>query len=145
MSYECDFLVILFHNSRMRANETVEKLILGSTFSGQPLVERPNSGSEGGRTDVSLRHGSVEHSKRVDLTDIVNQREQSPLYIHFQFGTQSEAVHALLHTDVGKDRLDDCESSGIDLLSLFGIDLGFHLVDQVRWLRIHRDRKIPAR
>ena len=107
-------------------------------------MERPNSRSEGGLTDVSLRHGSVEHSKRVDLTDIVNQSEQPPLYIHFQFGTQREAMHALLHTDVGKDRLDDSESSGIDLLALFSIDLCFHLVDQVRWLRIHRDRKIPA-
>ncbi len=80
----------------------------------------------------------------MDLADIVNQSEQPPLYIHFQFGTYSEAVHALVHTDVGKDRLDKAQPSGIDLLSLFGIDLCLHLVDQVG-LRIHRDGKIPAR
>ena len=80
----------------------------------------------------------------MDLAEIMYQGEQSPLYIHFQFGPEREAVHALLDTDVSEDRLDDSESSGIDLLALFSIDLCFHLVDQVRWLRIHRDRKISA-
>jgi hypothetical protein len=49
----------------------------------------------------------MERPKGVDLADIVYQGEQSPLYIHFQFGAQGEAVHAFMHTDVGKDRLDD--------------------------------------
>ena len=48
----------------------------------------------------------MDRSKSVDLADIVYQSEQPPLYIHFQLGTQSEAVHALVHTDVGEDRLD---------------------------------------
>jgi hypothetical protein len=45
----------------------------------------------------------------VDLADIMDQGEPRtrPLYIHFQFGPEREAVHALVHTDVGKDRLDD--------------------------------------
>jgi hypothetical protein len=72
-------------------NETVEKRILESTFSGQPLVERPDSPSEGGLTDVSPRHGSAECPKRVDLAEIMYQGEQSPLYIHFQFGPEREA------------------------------------------------------
>jgi hypothetical protein len=41
----------------------------------------------------------------VDFADIVNQNEQSPLYIHFGFGPQIEAVHKLMYTNVGKDRL----------------------------------------
>jgi hypothetical protein len=53
-------------------------------------------------------------------------------------------VHVFVDTDVGEDGFHDPKSSGIDLLALFGIDLGLHLIDQVRWLRIHRDRKIPA-
>src|SRR5215211_314322 len=110
-------------------NETVEKLILGSTFPGQPLVERPDSPSEGGLTDVSLGHRSAERPKRVDLAEIMYQGEQSPLYIHFQFGPEREAVHALLDTDVSEDRLDDSESSGIDPLSHFTVDLCLHLID----------------
>ena len=54
-------------------------------------------------------------------------------------------MHALLHTDVGKYRFDNAEPSGVDLLSLIGIDLGLHLIDQVRRLRMHWDGKIPAR
>lgn len=54
-------------------------------------------------------------------------------------------MHALLHTDVGKDRFDNAEPSGVDQLSLIGIDLCLHLIDQVRRLRIHWDGKIPAR
>jgi hypothetical protein len=54
-------------------NETVEKRILESTFPGQPLVEGPDSRSEGGLTDVSLRQGSVERPERVDLADVVYQ------------------------------------------------------------------------
>lgn len=54
-------------------------------------------------------------------------------------------MHALVHTDVGKDRLDNAQPSGVDLLSLIGIDLGLHLIDQVGRLRIHWDGKIPAR
>ena len=54
-------------------------------------------------------------------------------------------MHALLHTDVGKDWFDNAEPSGVDLLSLIGIDLGLHLIDQVRRLRMHWDGKIPAR
>jgi hypothetical protein len=116
------------------ANETVEKLILESTFPGQPLAEGPDYRSEGGLTDVSLRQGSVERRKS----------KQPPLYIHFQLGSQREAVHALLDTDVGKDRLDNAQSPGINALSLFTIDLCLHRIDQVRLLRIHRNGKIPA-
>ena len=87
----------------------------------------------------------MDRSEGVDLADVVHQGKQAPLYIHFPFGPQSEAMHALLDTDVGKDRLNDSQASRIDLLSLFSIDLGFHFVDQVRLLGSHRDRKIAAR
>ena len=50
----------------------------------------------------------------------------------------------LLHTDVSKDRLDNAQPSGVYLLALLGIDLGLHLIDRVRLLRIDRDGKVPA-
>ena len=94
-------------------NATVEKRILGSTFPSQPLAERPDSRSAGGLTDVSLHHGSVESPKHVDPAQIVYQGEPRtrPLYIHFQFGPKREAVHTLLGTDVGEDRLDDTSTA----------------------------------
>lgn len=72
----------------------------------------------------------------MDFADIVDQSEQPPLYIHFLFGTQRKAVHPLLHTNVNKDRLNNAESSGVDLFSKSSINLRLHLVDQVR-LRTH--------
>jgi hypothetical protein len=86
-----DSLAYVFLNEA--PNETVEKRTLGSTFPGQPLAERPDSRSEGGLTDVSLRHRSVERAKRVDLADVVYQSKQVPLYIHFQVGP----LHTLPH------------------------------------------------
>ena len=81
----------------------------------------------------------------MDLANIVDESEQAPLYIDFLFGTQSKVVHALVHTDIGKDRFHDPKSPGINALALLGIDLGLHLIDQVGRLRTHWDRKIPAR
>ena len=81
-------------------------------------MERPDCRSEGGLTDASLRHGSVERPKRVDLAEIVDQGgpRTHPLYIHFQYGPVREAVHALVHTDVGKVRHDNtCTSCGASI------------------------------
>jgi len=50
-----------------------------------------------------------------------------------------------MHTNVGKDRLDNTQTSGIDPFSLFGIYICLHLIDQVQLLCIHLDGKIPAR
>lgn len=50
-----------------------------------------------------------------------------------------------LCTDIGKDRLDNAQPSGVNLLALFGIDLCLHLIDQVRRQRIHLDGKVSAR
>ena len=97
-------------------NETVEKPILGRAFPVQGLTERPVSRVVGSLRFFSLRQGLDQRPKGVDLADIVNQSEQSPLYIHFPLRAQSEAMHALLHTDVGKDRLNDAQPSGIDRL-----------------------------
>jgi hypothetical protein len=51
----------------------------------------------------------------VDLAAIVYQGEPRtrPLYIHFQLGPQREAVHVLVYTDVGKDRLKKAGSFAI--------------------------------
>jgi hypothetical protein len=87
----------------------------------------------------------LDHPKSVDFPDIVHQSEQPPLYIYFPYGTQSEAVHALVDTDVGKDRLDNAKPSGVDTLPQFTIDLRLHLIDQVGRLGINWHGKIPAR
>ena len=81
----------------------------------------------------------------MDFADIVHESEQSPLYIHFQFRAQGEALHALVDTDVGKDRFHDPQASGVDLPSLLAIDPGLHRIDQVQGLGSGGDGKIPAR
>ena len=78
--------------------------------------------------------GLDQRPKDVDLADIVNQSEQSPLYIHFQFRANSKTMHTLVHTDIRENRLHNTQPSGIDMLPLLGIDPGLHLIDQVRWL-----------
>jgi len=91
--------------------------------------------------------GLGKRSKRVDFADIVNQSEPRtrPLYIHFGFGSQSEAVHTLMHTNVGKDRLNTPETPGIDTLPELTIDPCLHLIDQIRLLGIDLNGEIPAR
>ena len=80
----------------------------------------------------------------VDLADIVYQSEQTPLYIHFPFRTEREAVHAFLHADVGEDRFNDPQPSAINVLALITIDLGFHRIDQIGGLALNLNRKIAA-
>ena len=48
--------------------------------------------------------GLDQRPEDVDFADIVNQSKQSPLYIHFTFGAQGEAVHVFMHANVRKDR-----------------------------------------
>ena len=81
----------------------------------------------------------------MDLADIVDQSEQTPLYIHFALGTQGESIHVFMHTDVRKDRFDNAKPSGVDFLALLTIDLGLHLIDQIRLSGIHLNGEIPAR
>lgn len=69
-----------------RANETVEKPIFGRAFPVQGPTKRPVSRVEGGFTDILPCPGSVDRPEHVDLTDIVYQSVQPPLYIHFRFG-----------------------------------------------------------
>jgi hypothetical protein len=49
-----------------------------------------------------------------------------------------------MYADIGKDRLDDRQSSGIDLSAFGRIDPGFHLIDQAGQLTLDLDRQIPA-
>lgn len=59
--------------------------------------------------------GSVDRPKGVDLADVVNQGvpRTRPLYIHFAFRAEREAMHPLLHTNIGKDRLDNAEPKAV--------------------------------
>ena len=54
-----------------------------------------------------LKLGLDQRPEHVDLADIVNQSKQYPLYIHFPLGALGKAVHVLMHTNVGKDWLDN--------------------------------------
>lgn len=51
---------------------------------------------------VFIVRGLLECPKGVDLADVVHQGVQPPLYIHFPFRTQREAVHVFVNADVGK-------------------------------------------
>lgn len=53
-------------------------------------------------------------------------------------------VQPFLHTNIGKDRLNDCQPSGIDRPAMRIIDLCFHLLDQTEFLLLHLDGQIPA-
>lgn len=72
----------MINSSSQPLNKTVEKLILKRAMPDQGLIERPVSRVEGGLTGVSLRQGSVERPKDVDLADVVYQSEQHLLYNH---------------------------------------------------------------
>ena len=39
-----------------------------------------------------------------------------------------------LHADIGKNRLNDLQPSGIDPLALGRVNLCFHFIDQIGWL-----------
>ena len=52
----------------------------------------------------------------VDFTNVVDQSEQHPLHIYLGFRPQGEVVQAFLYAEIGKHRLDDRQSPGIDLL-----------------------------
>lgn len=112
-----------------------------------PKANRETSFSRCRQSSVfSLCQGLDQRPKGVDLADIVDQSEPRtrPLYIHFPFRAQREAMHTLVHTDVGKDWFDNAEPSGINALALFTIDPGLHLIDQVGWLTLDLNGKIPA-
>ena len=53
------------------------------------------------------------------------QGKQAPLDIHLGFGADCEVVQAFLDADIGKDRLDNGQSSGIDLFALGEFILAF--------------------
>jgi hypothetical protein len=66
-------------------NETVEKAFLRElSAEREPLA--------GGYADIVPCPVSAERRESVDLGDIMNQREQAPLYIHFPFGAKGDRV-----------------------------------------------------
>mgnify|MGYP003379926480 CR=1 FL=1 len=54
-------------------------------------------------------------------------------------------MHSFLYTNIDKNRLNNCQASGINALALFTIDLRLHLIDQIRLLGIDLNGEIPAR
>lgn len=75
----------------------------------------------------------------VDFTNVMDESEQLPLDIDLGFRTDGEVVQAFLHAEVGKDRLDDRQTPGINFPAFRCIDLGFHLLDQVGIKTVHHD------
>ena len=84
----------------------------------QEPIGRPVPRVAGGFADVLLRQRSADRPKSGYPADIVHQGEPRPhpLYIHFQFEAQGEAVHVPVDTDAGKDRLDNAQPSGMGLI-----------------------------
>jgi len=68
----------------------------------------------------------VDAYKSVHLANIVHQGEPRtrPLYIHFQFDAQGEAVHALVNTDIGKRRVSTGSTLGSTTGSTTGSSIG---------------------
>lgn len=82
------------------------------------MIGRAVSCPEGNWTGDLIPQGLVERPKRVDLADVVDQGEQPPLDIHLGFGAQGESIHVFLHADIGKNRFNNTQPPGIDLLAL---------------------------
>ena len=76
----------------------------------------------------------------VDFTNIMHESEQLPLYIHLDFRAHGEVIQSFLNSDIGEDRLDNSQTSGIDLFALGGINLGLHLLDQTGLLTLNLNR-----
>ena len=72
-----------------------------------------------------------------NFTNIMDESEQFPLHIDFSFGSEGEVVEPFMDPDVGKDRLDDYKSPGVDHPTLRCIDLGFHGFNQVGMLALN--------
>ena len=75
--------------------------------------------------------GSKNPPVLLDFTNVVDESEQLPLHIHFGFGAEGEVVQPFLDAEIGKDRLHDRQTPGVDLPAFGCIDAGFHLLDQV--------------
>ena len=54
-------------------------------------------------------------------------------------------VQSFLDAEIGKDRLNDGQTPGIDLPALGSVDLGFHLFDQIGMRTLDLDGQKPAR
>ena len=66
-----------------------------------------------------------------NLSYIVNHAIEQPLDIYFDLTSKSKTIHPLVCPYVGKDRLSDGYSPGIDLTPLLGIDLAGHFPRKV--------------
>jgi hypothetical protein len=67
----------------------------------------------------------------LDFTNVVDESEQLPLDIHFGFGAEGEVVQVFLDAEIGKDRLHDRQTPGVDLPAFGCIDPELHVFDQV--------------
>lgn len=72
----------------------------------------------------------------------MDQSEQFPLHIDFGFGSEGEMVQPFMDTDVGKDRLNDSKTPGVDAATMRRIDPGFHGFNQTGSLafNFHREK-----
>ena len=81
-----------------------------------------------------------------DFTNIVDESKQLPLDIDLALLAEGEMIQALVNSDVGKDRLNNSEASGIDPPSRDRVDLMFHGIDQARMetFQFDRERAVPC-
>ena len=81
----------------------------------------------------------------VDFTNVVDEREQLPLDIDLGFGAEGKVVQTFLDAQIGKDRLHDRQSPGVDLPAFGCIDPGLHVFDQVGLQTAYLDGQEPVR
>jgi hypothetical protein len=68
------------------------------------------------------------HAIVQDLLYVMDQAVHQPLDIYFDLSPQSEPVQALVNPDIGKNRLSDGQSLGVDFASLLSCDFLYHLM-----------------
>src|SRR5690606_4042362 len=60
------------------------------------------------------------------LVDVVDQRKQLPLPVHFRLATQGEAIESLVVADIAEDRFDCGEALSVLLAPLRAVDTFAH-------------------
>lgn len=86
--------------------------------------------------------GLFQPPENVDFADIVYQRVQLPLYIHFALLAQGKTAHFFFWTQMFAKTGSTIPSR---LPPRFTVYLHFHLVYQVWHLPLRRQRQIPPR
>lgn len=67
----------------------------------------------------------------MNLGQVVQHRHQLPLAVNFDFSSEAEASQADIFPQVAKDRLDDPQTSTVDVTAEDGVDLFSHTHERI--------------